>query len=135
MIGKKSLYFISLLIAICLISSILLSLEKTPEICLNPEGCQIVQSSHYAFTFGIKNSALGIGVFSILLLVLISQINFPNKIKEKIIGLSLILGFLVSLYFLYLQKFIIKAYCTYCLIVDFSILIAFLIFTISWKKF
>jgi len=110
--------------AICLTASIILSFPKDTSICKPGEGCDTVQNSKYAYTFGIKNSYLGIIVFSFLSLVTLSHIRDPKKKKHRIISGGIIVGSLIAVYFIYLQKFVIEAWCKYCLVVDFSLLIA-----------
>ncbi len=78
------------------------------------EWCQKVQYSSYSKTFGIKNPYLGLGMLSVILILLILGMQemvpmWPAK------GL-IIFGFLFSMYFLYIQAFKIKAFCTWCVV-------------------
>src|SRR3989344_5197785 len=125
-------WIITLIFIASLASSIILSLESEQIFCQPGEGCNFVTSSKYAYTFEIKNSIYGIIIFSILTLLTISQSLKPNKRKKKIINISIIVGSLISVYFLYLQQFVLKEYCKYCLVVDIGILLALAI--IIWDK-
>lgn len=128
-------YWLMLLfVLIALASSAVLAFEPLSVICDIEQGCSVVQNSTYAYTFGIKNSVYGVAVFSVLFLVILMQIVKPGKNREKFIKFSLLLGTLIALYFLGLQIFILKAYCKYCFIADFSVLIAFAISFLPDKK-
>ena len=65
--------------------------------------------------------------------------RFPEDAKkysknlEKIINLSIILGSIMALWFIYLQKFVLEAWCRYCLVVDVAMFIALAVI-IFWKR-
>jgi len=121
------------LFIISLISSIILSFSPVSDTCSVVGGCDVVHNCCYNYTFGIQNSYYGVGIFLFLSILTFLQIKNPTKKKKNIIYLGIILGSLVALWFLYLQQFVIKAYCQYCLITDFSILIMLGIIIIKWK--
>jgi uncharacterized membrane protein len=100
----------------------MLTSNASTGICDPGDGCDVVNSSVYGSTLGIKNSVYGIFIFSFTILLTLLHINKPNKYAKRIIHSALILGSLVSLYFLYLQLFVIKAFCGFCLLVDLSLL-------------
>lgn len=131
-IQKNKYKILLFLLTISLLASLVLSITPTPPIC--EEGCDIVQTSQYASLLGIKNSTYGVLIFLVLSFVTFSQILNPSKKKEKILKISLLLGTLVSLYFLYLQAFTINAWCKYCLVVDFSVILGTIIIFVKWKK-
>lgn len=86
-----------------------------PVACSILKGCEQVTTSPYSLIFGIPVALLG-SVFYLTVLIL-SVIYLDSK---KIKFLNLItkitpVGFLASLYFVYLQIFVIKAICLYCL--------------------
>jgi len=121
------------LFIISLISSVILSFSPVSDTCSIVGGCDIVHDCCYNYTFGIQNSHYGVGIFLFLSILTFLQIKNPTKKKKNIIHLGIILGSLVALWFLYLQQFIIKAYCQYCLIVDFSLLIALGVIIFKWR--
>lgn len=105
-------------------------LTKKPVLCLffPDEWCAKVQTSKYAKTFGIPNAYLG---FIMYLALLISTILFSKAIISSfIIKLIISFGFAFSLYFLILQAFIIRAFCTWCVLsaVEFCILFGLMFF-------
>lgn len=130
---RKKHYILLALFIISLIASLILSLGESSGVCPVGEGCDIVQSSIYSYTFEIKNSHYGVVIFSILSILTLLQIKELGKKIEKAILYSIIAGSIIAIYFLYLQRFIIQSYCPYCLIVDFSLLAA-LITIIYYEK-
>ena len=122
---KKILLLILLLIA--LVSSAILSFKPLSEICNVEEGCDLVQNSSYAYTFGIKNSFFGVGIFGFLSILALIQIFRHSGKMEEFLKFSLILGSAAAIYFLILQIFVLKAYCKYCIVVDLSVILALLV--------
>jgi uncharacterized membrane protein len=116
-----------------LICSIVLAFVPLPLICTASGSCSTVQTSVYAKTFGIENSYLGIIIFSLMSFMIYSHIVKPHKHKKMLINLGVFFGTMISLYFLYIQKFVLHAYCKYCLVVDFGMIISFGIMNIPTK--
>jgi uncharacterized membrane protein len=119
---------------IALICSILLSVVPLPLICTPLEGCNTVQTSGYAKTFGVDNSLFGIAIFGLMSLMIYSHIKKPHKNKKMIINLGVFFGTMIALYFLYLQNFVLHAFCKYCLVVDVGMIVSFGVVNIPWKK-
>ncbi|MEX0920787.1 MAG: vitamin K epoxide reductase family protein [Candidatus Pacearchaeota archaeon] len=124
---------ILVLFIISLISSIILSIPSVSDMCSVVGGCDIVHDCCYNYTFGILNSYFGILAFLFLSIITFFQIKKPSKIKRNTIHLGTILGSIFALWFIYLQQFVIGAYCQYCLVVDFSLLIALGIIIFNWR--
>jgi len=83
--------------------------------CSIVEGCEKVLTSEYAKVAGIP-VALGGAIF--YLLVLIGLFAYLEGKNEKLLRYALILtaiGFLSTLYFLFIQAFVLEAFCLYCL--------------------
>lgn len=84
------------------------------------EWCEKVQKSKYSKTFGIPNSYLG---FLMLTLILLFTLMYSNGIISFVPSFIIIAaGFLFSTYFLYIQAFVLKAFCTWCVL-------SFIVFT------
>jgi len=128
----KILIFLAIFI-IGLIFSILITTSLT-DICDPGKGCDIVNHSKYGETLGIKNSTTGTYVFSVLILLSLSELIKKSKIKTKLIKYSIIAGSLIALYFIYLQAFVINAWCKYCLIIDISLILGLIILFLPNKK-
>lgn len=123
-----------ILFLIALLASLILSFLPIAEIC-NPEiGCEVIHHSSYNYIFGIQNSYFGILFFALGALLIHSQIKNATKQKKNLIHAAVIIGSIIALYFLYLQQFILKSYCIYCLTVDVSMLLALLVIIFNWKK-
>lgn len=123
-----------LLFGISLLSSLILSLIPIPVVCDPGVGCDVVQTSIYNNTFGIKNSYYGVAIFFLLILLTFSHIQKPSKTKKMLIHSAVILGSIVALYFIYLQVFVLQAFCKYCMIVDISTLLSLALVLWKWKE-
>lgn len=122
------------LFVLSLISSLILSITPLSEICKPGEGCDAVQNSVYAYTFGVKNSVYGIGIFSFFSLLALIQIFKHSRKIGKLIKFLLIISSSVAVYFFVLQIFIIHAYCKYCIIVDLSVILALIVVYLPKRK-
>ncbi|MDP3987424.1 MAG: vitamin K epoxide reductase family protein [Nanoarchaeota archaeon] len=126
------------LFVVSLISSLALSLAPKMDLgfCDVNEvgGCNTVASSPYNYTFGIHNSYYGILIFFGLSLMTFLQLKKPSEDRREIINYSVVAGSLIAFYFLYLQNFVIEAYCTYCIVVDISLIIALGVAVWKWKE-
>jgi len=84
--------------------------------CSVISGCQEVLSSQYSEIFGIPLALFGAAFY--LFILINSLLHIDNKNKWSKLALSYIpsLGFLFSVYLVYLMLFVIKALCQYCLL-------------------
>jgi len=123
-IKKDHIFFAIFLIS--LLSSLILTMDN-PAFCEAGEGCDKVQNSEYAYTFGLKNNVYGVVVFSFLAILTVLNLMKPSKDKTNIISIGMILGGLVAIYFLYLQEFVIGSFCKYCMIMDISLIIGLIV--------
>ncbi len=89
--------------------------------CFVTQGCDSVLTSKWGTVGSLPTSLFG-GIFYLVLLLLAiaslsSQNNQPNQVKFlKSAALISPLGFLTSAYLVYVQIFLIKHLCSYCLI-------------------
>ncbi len=98
--------------------------RKQPLACPLNDKCEIVTESRWSKVFGIRNEVLGI----IYYLFVIGGALYFFFVDENIKTIFVIftgLALLFSLFLLFLQSYVIKSYCFYCLI---SALISLLIF-------
>ncbi len=114
---------------ISLISSVILfSISKGDSGFCKPDGsCSSVQNSKYAYLFGISNSIYGIFIFAFLSIITFMEIMKPTQIKRLLIDSMAIIWFFIALYFIFLQIFILKAFCKYCLVIDGGMILAFIL--------
>lgn len=83
--------------------------------CTLLNGCETVLTSKYSEVFGIPIALFGaLFYFSVFALTLAYLKTKNNKIITALLVLTG-LAFLMSLFFIYLQFFVIKAVCEYCL--------------------
>ncbi len=102
--------------------------HKQPLVCnIIGDDCSKVVNSKYGKTFGIENTILGalyyggVAIYGVLLSFgLFEFLSFFVFIASGF-------GFLFSLYLLYVQIYVIKEYCQYCLL---SALLSVFIFLI-----
>lgn len=90
--------------------------------------CQDVVTSKFGRTLGINNEILGLLYYLALLALVPAFLFFPFAgVAGIILGVSF-LATLFSFYLLFLQAFVLKVYCSWCLI---AIFINFAIFTLE----
>ncbi len=119
--------------AIGLISSIIITSNNSTGICQIGDGCDTVNNSSYGSTLGIKNSVYGIFIFSFMILLTLFHMKRPNRHTRRIIHTAVIIGSIIALYFLYIQFFIIRVFCTYCLVVDLGLLVSLIFLFWLWE--
>ncbi len=75
--------------------------------------CRTVQYSKQSATFGIPNSVAGFVMYALILLLAVLQ--GPGVVLWPLQFL-VALGFAFSLYFMFVQGFVLRAFCTWCVI-------------------
>ncbi len=131
-ISKIILFFIFINILISFYLC-LVDLKNQNVLCTPGNRCDYVLKSEYSKIKGIPISLIGFIYFIFLfMLITISNLN-PALLNLALIFSSF--SFIFSLYLIYLQIYIIKALCPYCLVVDVSsILIFFLLIIMHLNK-
>lgn len=130
---KNKYQILKILFLIALVTSVAMSLEEKTGVCGVGSGCEKVENTIYAETFGLKNYWYGIAIFAFLVALTDSHIEKPSRDGEKVLKISIIIGCAISLYFLYLQQYVINAYCKYCIVIDTSLIIAAVIYFLTKK--
>lgn len=77
-------------------------------------GCDEVSKSPYSVLFGIPLSLYGVIFYLGIGLLGVLYLDLKKKIFGNLLVLGTVVGFVLSLYFLYVQKFLIGAFCVYC---------------------
>ena len=98
--------------------------SKKPVACIffPPKWCHKVQFSKFSKTFGVPNSITGwlmyVAIFILTLMFWLGWVTFWP------IALLISIGFIFSLYFTAIQAFVLKAFCTWCVLsaIDFAVL-------------
>lgn len=129
----KWLYRVSvILVVIGLLVSIYMTIYKVTSndaLCLGSGDCSTVNASRYSEVYGIPVASVGIaGYFAILLLHWYER---RDKFFEKnglmlIFGLALA-GFLFTVYLIYVEFAILRAFCPFCLTSQAAMTVIFII--------
>lgn len=78
-------------------------------------GCNVVAESPYSKVFGIPVAEYGILFYAIVFATCMLELILFDRILRKSIQWLAVFGVLASLYFVFVQVFIIEALCIYCL--------------------
>ncbi len=122
-----------LIFVIGLVSSIVITSNSTTGVCRSGNGCDTVTTSEYGSTFGIANSVYGIFIFPFLILLTLFHIGKPHRHTRRILHLAIILGSAVAVYFLYLQIFVLNAFCKFCILIDIALLVGLGFMIYLWE--
>ncbi len=83
--------------------------------CLIGKSCDIVTKSRYARTFGIDNSAAGMAYYAALI-AFVALLQLGIAVPWQLAFAASLAASLFSLYLVYLQSFVIKELCDYCML-------------------
>lgn len=103
--------------------------DPSSIVCSIGGGCEKVLSSQYATMFGAPVSAYGL-VWYLAVLGLVFGVYINRSVSSYILKLFALLGLVFSLYLFWVSRYLIGAYCTWCLVsLGLVVLINFLVFT------
>lgn len=92
----------------------------TTAVCLFAHGCETVAQSPYSLMFGIPLSLIGFVLYILsagLFLGFYKNIYGVYTATMEYVRLFVVtMGFAFSMYFTYLQGFVIHGWCTYCVV-------------------
>ena len=91
-------------------------------------GCATVAKSQYSVIFGVPLSLLGMFFYLFAIIVCVVMLFRTTEHLKKILVTLSFAGALSSVYFIYLQAFVINAFCVYCV---FSALCSFVLSLLS----
>jgi len=94
--------------------------------------CGQVLRSPYSIVFGIPLALMGVFQYAIIILITLLIIFHKNKLFPLWLFWQTVIGLLASLYFMYLQLFLIKNICIYCTL---SAIISFCLFYLTFILF
>lgn len=78
------------------------------------EWCHKVQHAPQSKTFGIPNSVAGLVMYIVILTL--AHGFYSGSLPLWPLASLIVFGFLFSLYFLYVQAFVLRAFCTWCVL-------------------
>ena len=101
-----------------------------PVPCSIVEGCEMVLTSAYAVIGGIPLAAIGAAAY--LAALILAVLALAGKgVAWKLFGVQVTLMTIVTLWLIYLQWFVIGAFCQFCLLSAAVTFLLFIIFLIS----
>lgn len=109
-------------------------LGRTPY-CNLLGGCDIVTTSEYATIIGVPVALLGSLFYLTVLILTILSIDLKNNLPIKYVSLLTIPAFAFSLWMIYLQIFVLRALCIYCIGSAIASIILFIIGIIYLTKY
>ena len=134
------LYRISLALAILgILVSVYMTIYKlteNPNMCLGNGGCSTVNSSRYAMIYGIPVAVVGVGGYLALLAVLWLEPRAAFLAANGTLvsfGLALV-GFLFTLYLIYVELALIHALCPFCVTSQVTMTILFVLSVIRLAR-
>ena len=129
---KRILQLAIVLTIIGLLVSIYMTIYKitsNDSMCIGSGDCKTVNASRYAEVYGIPVAILGVAGYSAILAVLLLE-RKPGFFQQNgtllFFGLSLT-GFLFTLYLIFVETVLIKAYCPFCITSQTAMTIIFII--------
>jgi len=87
-----------------------------PIPCFIGTGCDTVASSPYSNMFGIPIALYGAVFYLLIGVCTLLYLDTKKILFARLLLPLTALGFLMSVYFIYVQKFLIGAFCIYCII-------------------
>lgn len=84
--------------------------------CVITTGCQTVLTSKYSVIFGFPVALIGSIYYLSLFLLMIFYLDTKQEHIIRLAAYLTPLGFLASIYFVFLQFFVLKEICSYCMV-------------------
>ena len=103
--------------------------------CSITGGCENVLTSPYAAIAGIPVPLLGAVYYVLMLLGLYIYLDTKKEIVLRYMLRFSVVGFIMTTWFLYVQQFLIHAYCQYCLLSALTSTLLFVIAIVSFTKY
>ena len=111
-------------------------ITNNAKMCIGSHGCSVVNSSRYSEVNGIPVAVLGVVGYAAILAVLLLE-RRPGFFQQNgtllFFGLSLT-GFLFTLYLIFVEVALIKAYCPFCITSQAAMTLIFIISVIRLVK-
>ena len=103
------------------------SINKSDVACwfFPKEWCRKVQYSKYSkLMFGIPNAYLGLAMY--LAIILLTFYTLGGAAAPWLVKAVVVFGFAFSMFFTYIQAFVLRAFCTWCVISALNFTVMFL---------
>jgi uncharacterized membrane protein len=131
----KWLYRISVALSVLgLLVSIYMTIYKLTHndvMCIGNGGCSVVNNSSYSAIYGIPVALVGVGGYlSILAVLLLEKRNPTGFLRDNatmiLFGITL-MGFLFTLYLVYVEVVLLKALCPFCVTSQITMTLIFIV--------
>ena len=129
---KRLSQFAIALIIIGLLVSVYMTIYKitsNDSMCIGSKDCSVVNASRYSEVNGIPVALIGVGGYAALLAILWLE-RRPGYFRQNgtmlFFGLSLT-GFLFTVYLIFVEIALIKAYCPFCITSQTAMTIIFIL--------
>lgn len=107
-------------------------LQPNPVICpLTGNGCELVRKSEYSKFLGVSIPYIGIAYYFIAAAISIYLTQNYKKIVDQIRLLASFASFLFGVYLTYLEAYVIKAFCFWCVS---SFIVSIIILALALKS-
>jgi len=108
----------------------------TTILCFGSGGCDAVQHSPYASVAGIPVPLLGVLAYLALVVLAAAALGMPKRRETLVLGMLGIslAGVLFSAYLTYVEIFVIRALCTWCVISAGVMLATFLLAVLAQRQ-
>lgn len=102
--------------------------EVGPIPCPLSGGCEVVRASQYAQFFGLPTPLYGVVFYLLLALGALLLPRYRAALRIPLLVLTGI-GLAVSLYLSYLEAYVVRAWCTWCVV---SAVLTVIAFGLAW---
>jgi uncharacterized membrane protein len=99
-------------------------------------GCEKVTTSSYATVLGVPVALAGTLFYLTVLILALLAIILKSRVLLTTLSYILPIGFIASLWFVFLQLFVLKAICQYCMAsaITSTLLFIFSLFMVKYRK-
>lgn len=106
----------------------------TPVPCSILHGCEVVLNSKYSIIYGMPTAMLGALFYLTVMILSAIYLETKKVIILKLVAVVTALGFLASLGFVYIQLFVLKSICLYCMWSAVTSTTLFIFSLVFWRK-
>lgn len=106
-----------------------------PITCSLIAGCEKVTSSQYATIGPVPLALLGALYYLVVFIGLVAYLDTKKRIWLEIVARFTVVGFLASLALVYLQLFVIRAICLYCMASAFTSTVLFVLGMVYLERY
>lgn len=114
-------------------------LTAQPMVCAEDAGfnCDVVQNSVYARVGGVPIAYLGLATYLVLgaLILLENRLAILREYGHLMVFAVTLFAFVYSMYLVYVQAFVLEAFCQWCLMHELIITVLVVLVTLRLRRF